>query len=400
MKHVLYIHQYFLTPKQPGGTRSYWIAKKMIENGFGVTMITSDSNPKSRKVKRINIDGIDVIYIPNPYDNKMGFIKRLISFLKFMFRATYYSLKEKNVDLVFATSTPLTVGVPALVKKWFQKVDFVFEVRDLWPEVPIQMGALKNPILKSIGLKLEKIIYKNARHVIALSPGMEKGVLRYKFMEGKTSMIPNMSKPDIFFPRKIEKEKISNFKIDTKKFNVVHFGAMGIANGLDYITNAAIHSKTIGNDLIQFHFLGKGKVEEELKEIKAKENLDNVHFHGAHPMESLSHFVNACNLSLVTFKDLPILKTNSPNKLFDSLSAGKPIIVNSSGWTKELVEEHYCGMYVSPREPKDLIEKITFLNKNRNVLKEMGNNSRKISMSLYDKDLLSLRVFQEVKKHI
>lgn len=397
---ILYIHQYFKTPNEPGGTRSYWIAKKMIEDGYEVVMITTSSNPNEEKVKRVNIDGIEVVYVPNDYDNKMGFIKRLKSFLSFMLKATKLALKEKDVSIVFATSTPLTVGIPALIKKKLQKVKYVFEVRDLWPEVPIQMGALNNPILKGIALKLEKVIYKNAEHVIALSPGMEEGVLRFDFMKGKTSMVPNMSKPDIFYSRDIDESKIKDFNIDLDKFNIVHFGAMGIANGLDFIIKSAIYNKEIGRDDIHFHFFGKGKVEHELIEQKKKFNLDNVHFHGAHPMDLLSHFVNACDASIVSFKNLPILKTNSPNKLFDSLSAGKPIIVNSSGWTKKMVEDNNCGFYVDPEKPEDLIKKLDVIMKDKTLMNKMGENSRRLSVEVFDKDLLSTKVLNQIKKHI
>jgi glycosyltransferase involved in cell wall biosynthesis len=397
---ILYIHQYFKTPNEPGGTRSYWIAKKMIEDGYEVVMITTSSNPNEEKVKRVNIDGIEVVYVPNDYDNKMGFIKRLKSFLSFMLKATKLALKEKDVSIVFATSTPLTVGIPALIKKKLQKVKYVFEVRDLWPEVPIQMGALNNPILKGIALKLEKVIYKNAEHVIALSPGMEEGVLRFDFMKGKTSMVPNMSKPDIFYARDIDESKIKDFNIDLDKFNIVHFGAMGIANGLDFIIKSAIYNKEIGRDDIHFHFFGKGKVEHELIEQKKKFNLDNVHFHGAHPMDLLSHFVNACDASIVSFKNLPILKTNSPNKLFDSLSAGKPIIVNSSGWTKKMVEDNNCGFYVDPEKPEDLIKKLDVIMKDKTLMNKMGENSRRLSVEVFDKDLLSTKVLNQIKKHI
>lgn len=397
---ILYIHQYFKTPNEPGGTRSYWIAKKMIEDGYEVVMITTDSNPNEKKVKRVNIDGIEVVYVPNDYDNKMGFIKRLKSFLSFMLKATKLALKEKDVSIVFATSTPLTVGIPALIKKKLQKVKYVFEVRDLWPEVPIQMGALNNQILKGIALKLEKVIYKNAEHVIALSPGMEEGVLRFDFMKGKTSMVPNMSKPDIFYSRDIDESKIKDFNIDLDKFNIVHFGAMGIANGLDFIIKSAIYNKEIGRDDIHFHFFGKGKVEHELIEQKEKFNLDNVHFHGAHPMDLLSHFVNACDASIVSFKNLPILKTNSPNKLFDSLSAGKPIIVNSSGWTKKMVEDNNCGFYVDPEKPEYLIKKLDIIMKDKTLMNKMGENSRRLSVEVFDKDLLSTKVLNQIKKHI
>ena len=196
---ILYIHQYFLTPEQPGGTRSYWLAKELIKKGHSVTILTS-SVKFDNKIHKVNIDGIDVIYIKEAYSQKMSFLKRIISFFSFMVKSTFIGLKQKNVDLVFATSTPLTIGVPALILKRIKKIPYVFEVRDLWPEVPIQMGGLNNLILKKIAIMLEKVIYKNSKHIIALSPGMAEGVLKYESKD-KISVIPNMAKIDKFWPR-------------------------------------------------------------------------------------------------------------------------------------------------------------------------------------------------------
>lgn len=139
---ILYIHQYFVTPQEPGGTRSYWLAQELIKNGHKVTMLTS-STKFSEDVKKMNIDGIEVIYVKEDYDQNMSIARRLKAFLKFMYKSSIIGLKQKDADLVIATSTPLTIGIPALVLKWFNKKPFIFEVRDLWPEVPIQMGAIK-----------------------------------------------------------------------------------------------------------------------------------------------------------------------------------------------------------------------------------------------------------------
>jgi glycosyltransferase involved in cell wall biosynthesis len=210
---ILYLHQYFKTPDEPGGTRSYWIAKELIKNGYQVTMITS-SLKFSEEIRKIYIDGIEVIYIRVDYEQSMNPMKRVNAFLKFMFRSLIIAIKQKNVDLVIATSTPLTIGIPALILKWFKNIPFIFEVRDLWPEAPIQLGIIKNRWLILAAHFLEKTIYKNASHVIALSPGMQEGVLKYLNKE-KVTMIPNMAKIDIFWPREKNYEKA--LELDLKK---------------------------------------------------------------------------------------------------------------------------------------------------------------------------------------
>src|SRR5690606_38032451 len=194
----IYIHQYFHTPNEAGGTRSYWISQELIKNGHTVTMLTTSKTIKGN-IEKGKVDGINVIYLKVNYSQKMSILRRLLSFVNFMLKSTLIAFKEKNVDLVISTSTPLTVGFPALVLKKLKNIPYVFEVRDLWPEVPIQMGGLKNKISIKMALWFEKSIYKNASHIITLSPGMQEGVIARNIPKEKTSMIPNMSKIEEFW---------------------------------------------------------------------------------------------------------------------------------------------------------------------------------------------------------
>lgn len=385
---VLYIHQFFKTPAQPGGTRSYWIANELIKRGYEVTMISSSLFTSEKKTIK-NEDGINVIYLNAPYKNTMGVFRRFISFMQFMIRATCVALKQKDIELVIATSTPLTIGFPALVLGFVKKTPFIFEVRDLWPEVPIQMGGLKNPILKKLAISLEKYIYKKAEHIIALSPGMKYGIVKAGIPSEKISMIPNMAKIDKFWPRDINEDIFKEYSLKPDTFKVIHFGSMNIANGLDYILNAVIFlNQQMNENSIEFIFLGDGRDKYRCIEIVKKNKLKNVHFFKKVPMDITSELVNLCHASLVTFLNLPILSTNSPNKLFDSLSAGKPIIVNSNGWTKDMVEKYNIGAYVNPEKPEELAKLIIEWKNNPELVKQMGQNARKLAIEKYDKSIL------------
>ena len=385
MKNILYIHQYFKTPSEAGGTRSYWLAKKLVDSGFNVTLYTTSDNLNEKKVIKI-VDGIKVVYIKLPYSQRMNISQRLYSFLNFMFKASFFALKEKNIDLIFATSTPLTVGFPALVLKKIKKIPYIFEVRDLWPEVPIQMGGLKNKLLQKLAIFFEKTIYKNAKYIIALSPGMYDGVIKY-VSSNKVSMIPNMSKIDEFWPRRNNLKLVNKLGLKDSSFKIIHFGALGLANGIGSIIETAKLLKD--NSSIEFVFIGGGSLEKSLIKQCKKYNLTNVHFLGKFNMKETSEIVNFCDISMVSFLNIPILYTNSPNKLFDSLSAGKPIIVNSAGWTKDLVEKNKCGYYVNPSTHQELEEKILFLKENPEIVHEMGKNSRKLAEDVYDISLLT-----------
>ncbi len=356
-----------------------------------MTVITGNGESR-HEPGRCDRDGIDVIYINNYYSNSQTKHQKVWSFVKFIFQSISAAAKEKDVDLVYATSTPLTIGAVALALRSLKGWRYVFEVRDLWPEFPIQIGAIKNPLLKWILRKFEKRIYKRSEHVVALSPGMQDGVIKAGTPLEKTSMIPNMSKPDIFYPHEKNLEIANQFNIDLTKFNVIHFGMLAVANGLEYIVKAAIDLKNRGDNSIQFFFMGHGAMQPMLEEMVKDNELRNVRFLGKHCVGVVAEVANCCDASITSFKNLPILATNSPNKLFDSLSAGKPIIVNSAGWTKDMVEKENCGFFVDPEKPEMLADKLLEYKDNKPLLQTWGNNARRLSVEVYDKAKLSARV--------
>ena len=394
---ILYIHQYFHTPEEPGGTRSYWISKELIKRGHQVVMVTSTNKIHAEEKVEI-IDGIEVHYVKNDYNNYMSKVQKVQSFLRFVRKSIKEASKINDTDIVFATSTPLTVGAVALKLKKSKGFKYVFEVRDLWPEFPIQIGAIKNPLIIKALRAFERKIYEKSEHVVALSPGMKDGVIAAGTPDPKVSMIPNMSKPDEFYPHAPNLDIANQFGLDISDFNIIHFGSMGPANGLDYIIETAKLCQEQDLADVNFIFMGDGATQPILKKKVKEYGLSNVKFLGNHKMSVVSEVVNLCDLSITSFKNLPILATNSPNKLFDSLSAGKPIVVNSAGWTKDLVEKEKCGFYVDPENPRDFVYKIKLYKDNKELLDKWGKNARRLSETTFDKAILSSKVADVIEK--
>ena len=397
-KKILYLYQYFRHPGEPGGTRAYWIARKMVESGYDVTVVTQKNsfnkeNKNAKFVERVNLDGIQVLYIKNAYFNGFSYARRLYSFLRFMVLSSWFSLREKEIDLVVATSTPLTIAVPALLIKKLKKIPMVFEVRDLWPEVPIQMGAINNRLLIQFLRWFEKITYKNAVHVNTLSPGMQEGVCKYIPIE-KTSMIPNMSKIDKFWPREKDSKLQNELKLSDQSFKIIHFGAMGVANGLDNFIDAASFALKQSITDIEFILVGNGRMKPHFLKRKENEKLVNLHIFDRMPMDLISKLVNICDASYVGFLPKPILETNSANKFFDSLSAGKPILLNFGGWMQELVEKNECGIRVDASVGTDLLRKIIYLKDNPKRKEKMGKAARDLAEKKFDKTILSSQFLQ------
>lgn len=390
---ILYIHQYFKTPYEPGATRTYWMSRALIEAGHEIIMVTQNKTARE-KVEYRTIDGIQIIYIKNWYANEMSIPARIKAYFSFMVKSSVQVLKLNNIDLVISTSTPLSVGLPALILKKFKGIPYVFEVRDLWPEVPIQMGGLKNPIVSWVAKCFERVVYKNAKHIVALSPGMSEGVIKH-ISKDKVTMIPNMAKNDKFWPRDKNKELINDLGLCENSFKVIHFGAMGIANGLMYIMQAAKILKDSKHEDIEILFLGEGKAKNECEDFAKKYSLSRVHFYDRVPMDKTSEIVNLCDVSVVPFKNLPILATNSPNKLFDSLSAARPVVVNSNGWTRGIVENYKCGAYVDAEKPEELAALFVDWKSKPELLIRMGENGRKLAKEIFDKTILT-KQFVEV----
>ncbi len=199
---IIYLHQYFVPPQGQGGTRSYEFARRLIDRGHSVCMITSSAMLSDRygpfpRTTRVDIEGIPTVVIPVDYSNKMSYSRRILAFIRFALLASSEAMRQ-NGDVVFATSTPLTIAIPGLAAHLWHHIPMVFEVRDLWPELPIALGALRNPVARFAASLLEWLAYHSSKHIIALSPGMAEGVIRRGIRPERVTVIPNSCDIELF----------------------------------------------------------------------------------------------------------------------------------------------------------------------------------------------------------
>lgn len=383
MVKVLIIHQHFKTPDSGGPIRSYYLAKALVSNNIPVTVITTDNIP-SRKIS--NYEGIEVRYLPIPYDNKFGFYRRAWSFLRFVIDATQEARQVKGVTLCYAISTPLTVGLIALRLRASHAVRYIFEVGDLWPDAPIQLGLLKNNIVIRSFQSLERNIYQRAARIIALSKPIAEAI------RAKTpvvvDVIPNMADVNFFQP--------SHPTTANESFVVSYIGAVGYANGLDYVLDCARVCQKAGLK-IQFNICGDGALLESLKNNAARLKLTNLVFKSFTNREGVREILRQTDACLISYRPEKILETGSPNKYFDALAAGKLVIVNFGGWIKEEIENQRCGIYVSSREPQQFVEAIKpFLSKG-SVYLEYAANARQLAERSYSRGTLSHQFVEIVR---
>ncbi|MEQ9443806.1 MAG: glycosyltransferase family 4 protein [Cyclobacteriaceae bacterium] len=379
--HILYIHQYFKTPEEGGAIRSYYLAKGLVEAGHKVTMLTAHNE---LTYKKMLVDGIYVHYLPVPYSQNLSKWQRIRSFLWFIWHACNKAPLFKSVDRVYATSTPLTVGVVALYFRWRHRLPYLFEVRDLWPEAPIQMGLFRNRWLRRYLQSWEKRIYRHAQALVALSPEIERHIRRI-VPQKPIYQIPNMS--DCQFFRKSERNIYHEVQFGVEdKFVVTYFGAMGKVNHLEYILAAAEACQDKGLSGVQFLLVGQGSELSDLKEQVAKRNIDNISFVDHQNKYGLLSVLNATDAVYISFDDHPVLQSNSPNKFFDALAAGKMCITNTPGWIAQLVEENHCGFYTPPKRPEQFVAQIAPFVTDRSLLDTCQSNARSLAEREFSKE--------------
>lgn len=388
---VLILHQHFNTPGEGGPLRSFYLAKALVESGMSPVVITAGREKTYRKV---DLEGIEVHYLPIAYDNRFGFWKRSLSFLRYVWGATRLAGELKAIKVCYAISVPLTVGLAAKFIKFRYKIPYIFEVGDLWPDAPIQLGFIRNVFFKYFLYKLESSIYQGAHSVVALSGPIQSGILK-KVPDVSTHLIPNMADTGFYKPEEKNGMLAKRFGVDDK-FVISYIGAVGFANGLEYFIECA---RACQEAELPVHFLlcGEGARLTELHAMAGAYGLNNVTFVPFQNREGVREVMNVTDAIFISYLPVPILETGSPNKYFDGLASGKLIIINFGGWIKKEIETEACGIYVDPAHPGDFVRKLSFYMKSTEPLKKCQQSSRRLAESKYSRLILSekfIEIFQ------
>lgn len=393
---ILYFHQHFITPLGAGGTRSYEMALRLIARGHKVIMVcgsvrgghTGLVSPFKNSVRRGFVDGIDVIEIDLSYSNSDNFMKRSYIFFMYAFKSIAIVFKEKS-DLVFATTTPLTAGIPGIISRWFKRKPFVFEIRDLWPELPKAMGVIKNPaVLKAMSL-LEWACYRSANRYIGLSPGIVESIVARGVHKDRVEMVPNGCDLSIFSSKQTpwRPENIS-----PNDLMAVFAGAHGIANGLDALLDVAALLKKHNRIDIKLVLIGQGKLKSKLVERAKQESLDNIVFLDPVNKNRLAGLMVSADIGLQILANVPAFYYGtSPNKFFDYIAASLPVLVNYPGWLADIINDYDCGFTVEPDNPEAFANVLKQAANDRVKLIKMGENSRHLAEKKYNRAKLSNR---------
>ena len=388
---LVYIHQYFRTPEQGGAVRSYHLAKGLIEAGVEVELITAHS---SNSYDQRWIDGIKVHYLPVDYDQKFGFFRRIWSFLQFVRQSKKLLKKLSRPDLLYVTSTPLTTGWIGLWAKRKLALPYIFEVRDLWPEAPIQVGVIQNPLLIRFLRRLEKKIYDQSLSLVALSPGIAAH-LKHISPDRSVALIPNFSDLSQFFPKEKNQSLADSLGL-TSGLTIAYTGALGQVNAVEELLELAKMAQERGKNW-NFLIMGAGSHEVLLREKAKKMDLRSTHFLPYSSKEQVNEVLALADFAWISFAHYPVLKTNSPNKFFDAIAAGKAILVNHKGWVHDLVKTHELGISFLPGKWEKAFVRLEDLESDRDKIQVMGRRARKLAETQFAKELAVSRLIEVIQ---
>lgn len=392
---LIYFYQYFGTPKGSWSTRVYELSKRWTDMGVDVTVVTSPYYKSDIKASGIiskqNIDGINVIVINAADSNKDSVLKRSGNALLFAMISMGFSLTQKY-DVIICSSGPLTIGLPGIMAHFFRNKKSVFEIRDLWPQGSVELKLLENKALIKLAYWFEKKCYQNSDLLIPCSVDMEKSIFT-RFGKMNSCVIPNASDSSFYITPHESPKRYPDFVKGKEIF--LYAGSLGLMDDCMQIIEAA---KILKNKNVAIVFAGDGAEKPILEKVVSDYKLENVFFTGLLPKTDIIKWFFLSRASLVTFKDLPILSTNSPNKMFDSFAAGVPIIQTTKGWIKDMVSEEFCGLNAEPHDPKSLADAMEWMLENEEERDKMAENSLRLAKTVFNRDNLAKKYLESINE--
>jgi len=372
-----------------GGTYPYEMAKRLVLRGHEVHVVTADRTGRSGGWVRTEEAGIHVHWYPVAYSNHMGFKRRILAFSKFAWLAAWKAATLPG-DVLWAASPPLTTALPAVYAARKKSIPMVFEVADRWPDTAIAMGALKNPATIAVARRLERFAYRNAAHVIAMSPHVKEAIAGMGYPEQQVTVIPNGCDLQLFqVPRQLGRDFRDRHDWLGQRPLVVYTGTLGLVNGVDYLARvaAAVHSR---DPEIRFLAVGTGCAEETVRrEAKRLGVLDrNFFMYPPIPKSEIPAVLSAATVATSTVIDREALWANSANKVFDALAASRPIVINHEGWFADMIRQWDCGLVLHPHDSDRAAGALIEAIRDPQWLAQAGASALRVGQEQFDREKL------------
>lgn len=397
--HILLIHQAFATLNEPGGTRHHELARGLAVRGHRVTVIASPISYLTGSVTEptrpisSNEGGIRIIRTYATRAIHRSFLHRMIGFFSFMLSSFWAGVRVRDVDLVWGTSPPIFQGLTALFLARLKGVPFLFEVRDLWPAFAVQVGVLHNTLLIRLSEWLERFLYQNADQMMVNSPGFIDHVQSRGARQ--VVLIPNGADPRMFDPAANGHAFRQAHQLGDQ-FIVLYAGAHGMSNDLGIILEAA-HALRDEPGIV-FVLLGDGKEKPALQARARDLNLTNLRFVPSIPKADMPEALAAADVCVAILKPIPMYATVYPNKVFDYMAAGRPLIMAIDGVARQVVEQAEAGLFSPPGDPVRLAEAVRQLAADPLRARQMGANGRQYIEQHFDRAKLADQLVQLIEK--
>lgn len=387
--HVLYLHQYYQTRSGYGATRSYELARFLARRGHRVTVITGDRNYQSgdrlrtgagRYVAVEESEGIRVIRVAVVFSYRRSFLHRAGAFAAYALLSLWASLRTGRVDVVFATSPPLTAGVAGVIVSFLKRAPLVFEVRDLWPEVIETLGVVRARLPLALLNAMAVITYRLSRFVVAVTPGIQRWLVERRGLPAeKVRLVTQGSDLDLFagIDRRTARARLG---LD-EEFVIIYAGAMGVANRLEVLVEAM---RQLGGSAVCL-IVGEGMEKARLRELAARQNATNVRFLDGMPRTEVAWYLAAADVGIISLLSSPVFETALPNKFFDYIAAGLPVVVNFPGYLAQLVEEQRIGRYGGDNDPSEQARVLGSLKADRDGTAEMSERARQLAETVFNR---------------
>lgn len=384
--HYLLIHQAFVGPGEAGGTRHYELAQHCAAVGHRFTIVASPvsylSGRETAGVQGEVAPGVRVVRAYTLPTLHRSFLWRILSFLSFMVAATVTALRADQVDLVMGTTPPLFQALSAWAVARWRRRPFLLEVRDLWPQFAVDMGLLTQPLLIALARRVESFLYENADHILVNSPAYCDYLLGRGVSPTKVTLIPNGVDTRMFDPTDRGERWRQRWGLGDR-FVVTYAGALGPANDIPALLRAAARLRERPD--IHFLLVGDGKERSRLEAQAAAAELRNVTFTGAVPKEHMPTVLAASDACVAILRDIPSFRMTYPNKVFDYMAAGRPIVLAIDGVIRQVIETAGAGIFVPPGDDAALAAAVLQLAADREAARAMGEAARRHVVAHFDR---------------
>ncbi|MCP9468675.1 MAG: glycosyltransferase family 4 protein [Nitrospira sp.] len=398
---ILFLSHYFPPEVNAPASRTYEHCKQWVQEGHEVTVVTCAPNHprgvvyegyRNALFQREEKDGIQVVRVWTYVTANEGFLKRTINYVSYMVSAVLVAPFLARGDVVLSTSPQFFNGLAGYMVSRLKRVPWVLEIRDLWPESIVAVGAITSrPIIRVLEW-LELFAYRKATRLVVVTDAFKSHMARLGIPPEKVTVIKNGADLSLYQrPAQGHKALAKELGLDGK-FVASYFGTHGMAHHLETILEAADLLRD--RPEIMFLLVGDGAERKRLVEMRDTMNLPNVLMLPQQPKERMPEFWSLSDVSLVLLKKSDLFKTVLPSKIFESLAMEKPIILGVEGESAELLRESGGGVCIPPEDAKELAAQVLALYGDPVLRRRLGDSGRAYVLEHFDRAKLARSYLQ------